>query len=103
MSGESLVRVNYFDGRALDAETLRTEQRWMDTRARLLGQAVGPGVAFGLLPTVTLSPAGRPANTVELSPGLGFDARGGAVLVDAPCRPRRPRRSAARASRARCR
>ena len=44
----SMLRLNYFNGRFLTAEALRTEQGYWDARARLVAQIHPSGIAWGL-------------------------------------------------------
>ena len=52
-----LYRLNYFNGRFLTAEALRREQVYWDTRARLVAQTHGAGIAWGLSLNLPVFPA----------------------------------------------
>lgn len=98
-----LYRLNYFNGRFLTAEALRREQVYWDTRARLVAQTHGAGIAWGLaldVPAIAAPfrdqdvPAGWLAEggagglssgaTVQLQPGLAFDDVGRPIVVGTP-------------------
>lgn len=73
----SMTRLNYFNGRFLTAEALRTEQTYWDTRARLVAQIHPAGIAWGLSVSVA-------SETFSLAPGLAFDGLGTPILVESP-------------------
>lgn len=98
-----LYRLNYFNGRFLTAEALRREQVYWDTRARLVAQTHGAGIAWGLSLNLPVFPApfrdqdvpagwlaeggvgGLSQGTpVQLQPGLAFDDVGRPIVVGAP-------------------
>src|SRR5689334_17965304 len=68
--------VNFFNGRLLAGEDLSSEQQTQRAERRLLGEAVGDGVAFGLEvhEDPARSSAARPVVTVE--PGLAISRDG---------------------------
>jgi hypothetical protein len=67
---------HFFEGRLLTAEALREDQKAHRERQRLLGRALGAGVAEGL--TVTLEPAGTDGlrKTVTIARGFAIDGEG---------------------------
>jgi hypothetical protein len=70
-----LRHINFFNGRLLTGGDLETEQKAQHAHARQLGNAIGPGVAFGL----EVSPvAGSPpfAPVVQISAGLAVNRTG---------------------------
>jgi hypothetical protein len=95
-----LLRLNYFNGRFLTAESMRREQMYWDLRARLVGEIHPPGIAWGLglrysadwpAPSTTNDNPGpfEPRNglsldtQVKLLPGLAFDGVGRPISVGA--------------------
>ncbi len=76
---DGILNTNFFNGRLLSAEDLRTEQQAALKRASHLGAAVGAGVVRGL--RVGRVPATSPPGTltsaaVKVSKGLGVNAAG---------------------------
>jgi hypothetical protein len=81
--GSGLTRVRYFGGRLLGVDDFNAEQHYLlDRLSRRNRWLHGAGVVAGLDVTAT---SDRPA-TVEIAPGLAFDALGREICVDAPCR-----------------
>ncbi|HZI15772.1 MAG TPA: hypothetical protein VE153_35730, partial [Myxococcus sp.] len=96
-----LLRLNYFNGRFLTAESMRREQQYWDLRTRLVGEIHPPGIAWGLglryaanwppppplhqdMPPPYQPRNGLPLNTqVLLQPGLAFDGVGRPISVGA--------------------
>ena len=77
-----LLNTNFFNGRLLSAEDLRTEQEAARSRSSQLGRAAGAGVVAGLrVARVSVAgPAGDPKRAVvSVSAGLGIN-RVGQVL-----------------------
>ena len=72
-------RVSWWNGRVLTAEDLADQQRATDQSDRRLGQAIGPGVARGLL--VTRGPDRR---SVEVTEGLAVDLAGEVLELALP-------------------
>jgi hypothetical protein len=62
---------NFFNGRVLTAEDLKTEQAANRSHHRMLGQAVGEGVAFGLEISAIAG-----SSTVLITPGLALNRLG---------------------------
>lgn len=73
---DDIPSIHFFNGRLLSGEDLTTEQAWNAARRKLLGQAVGSGVAFGLEVRISENPdhVGRPIVSVE--PGLAINSEG---------------------------
>src|SRR5689334_9771718 len=67
--------INFFNGRLLSAEDLSQEQTANREARRALGQAGGPGIAFGL---EVVRPGGGNAQNpvVTVLPGLAVNRRG---------------------------
>jgi hypothetical protein len=68
--------IEFFNGRLLSGEDMTTEQAWNAARRKLLGQAVGSGVVFGLEVSKYSGSehSGKPVVTVK--PGLAINADG---------------------------
>lgn len=76
---DGILNTNFFNGRLLSAEDLRTEQEAARTRAAQLGRAAGAGVVAGLrVARVSVAgPAGDPKRAVvSVSAGLGVNRAG---------------------------
>jgi hypothetical protein len=74
------LRVNYFAGKLLTADDLRTDQDYLRTRLRRLNRLVhGFGIATGL--SVKLDPN---APRVHVEPGLGITPLGEELEVSQP-------------------
>ena len=76
---DGLLNTNFFNGRLLSAEDLRTEQEAARTRAAQLGRAAGAGIVAGLrvARVSTNAPAGDPRRAVvSVSAGLGINRAG---------------------------
>lgn len=73
---DAIPSIEFFNGRLLSGEDMTTEQAWNAARRKLLGQAIGSGVAFGLAvrPSDKSEHAGKPIVSVE--PGLALNAAG---------------------------
>jgi hypothetical protein len=71
--------LNFFNGRVLSAEDLRTEQRAAAVARRQLGRAIGAGIVqgFEVREAPLASSAGAPILTV--TPGLAFNESGQAL------------------------
>ncbi|MCA1612874.1 MAG: hypothetical protein LC800_01725 [Acidobacteria bacterium] len=83
---DGILNTNFFNGRLLSAEDLRTEQQAALKRAAHLGAAVGAGVARGL--RVGQVPPTSPPGTltsaaVTVSKGLGLNAAGQTLWLPA--------------------
>ncbi len=86
-----LWRVNWFNGRFLTAEALRSQDIYWDLRARLLGRVHPPGVVHGLdvslegyQPSYTapaLAEGASADSEVLLGEGLAFDGLGRPIVV----------------------
>lgn len=88
------IRVaNYFNGRVLTAEDLRAEQAASRAQLRLLGRAVGSGVAQGL--EVALDSAAGAAPALSIAPGLAVTPAGDVVSLGVPLRLRLARSATA--------
>lgn len=76
---DGILNTNFFNGRLLSAEDLRTEQEAARERAAQLGRAVGAGVVSGLRVerVAVAGPAGDPGRAVvSVSAGLGLNRAG---------------------------
>jgi hypothetical protein len=76
--------VNFFNGRVLSGEDLSDEQEAQRQARRLIGQAVGEGVAYGLEVSEAsgdVSSAAKPAISVE--PGLAVNRAGQTLRLSA--------------------
>ena len=76
--------VNFFNGRVLSGEDLSDEQEAQRQARRLIGQAVGEGVAYGLEVSEAsgdVSKAGKPVISVE--PGLAVNRAGQTLRLSA--------------------
>ncbi len=76
--------VNFFNGRVLTGEDLSDEQEAQRGARRLIGQAVGEGVAFGL----EVSEAAREVTSpqypvISIEPGLAVNRAGQTLKLDA--------------------
>ena len=76
-----LQRNNFFNGRLLSAEDLRTEQDASRAQQRALARASGDGVAWGL--DVTLLPGSAGAPRVRVGAGLAFNRLGDLLQLPA--------------------
>ena len=76
-----LQRNNFFNGRLLSAEDLRTEQDASRTQQRALARASGDGVAWGLDVTPLASSAGAPR--VRVGAGLALNRLGDLLQLPA--------------------
>lgn len=76
---DDVPSIEFFNGRLLSGEDMTTEQAWNAARRKLLGQALGSGVALGLEVRISEKSehAGKPI--VSVDPGLALNA-GGEVL-----------------------
>ncbi|MCX7792198.1 MAG: hypothetical protein N2378_16305 [Chloroflexaceae bacterium] len=71
--GDGLRMVNFFNGRLLSGEDLRQEQSADRAARELLGRAIGPGVATGLL----AAPGGTPgALEISVTDGVAINGQG---------------------------
>jgi hypothetical protein len=76
---DGILNTNFFNGRLLSAEDLRTEQEAARERASQLGRSVGAGIAAGLRVkgVAVAAPVGDPARAVvRVSAGLGLNRAG---------------------------
>lgn len=81
---DGILNTNFFNGRLLSAEDLRTEQAAARERAAQLGRAVGAGVVAGLrVERVDVAgPAGDPVRAVvRVSAGLGINRAGQTISL----------------------
>src|SRR5712692_6155577 len=70
---------NFFNGRLLTAEDLRTEQLANRQQHQQLGQAIGKGIISGLyvqLASATTPASGASAATLTVSAGLALNRQG---------------------------
>ncbi len=81
---DDIPSIEFFNGRLLSGEDMTTEQAWNAARRKLLGQALGSGVAFGLEVRISEKSehAGKPIVTVD--PGLAVNADGVALSLADP-------------------
>src|SRR5581483_9585961 len=75
---------NFFNGRLLSAEDLRSEQKAGEQTRRLLGKAIGDGVAYGLEVSIGSSGAGGSAPVLHIQPGLAINRSGHAMSLTQP-------------------
>jgi hypothetical protein len=76
---------NFFNGRLLSAEDLRSEQKLGEQTRRLLGRSLGDGVAYGL--EVSIGSAGVPGGSppvLHIQPGLAVNRSGHAMSLAQP-------------------
>lgn len=77
---DGLASINFFNGRLLSAEDLKTEKRAAREERRRLGQALGDGVAYGLeVRDADTSTKDNPAVTVTT--GLAINRRGDTIWL----------------------
>jgi hypothetical protein len=81
---DDIPSIQFFNGRLLSGEDMTTEQAWNAARRKLLGQALGSGVAFGLEVRVSVKSehAGKPI--VSVDPGLALNADGAILSLAEP-------------------
>lgn len=73
--------INFFNGRLLSAEDLTAEQTVGRARARLLGEALGSGVAFGLeVSPAQSAPAGQV--DVQIKAGVAVNRQGQVLRLE---------------------
>src|SRR4051794_30416592 len=72
-----LTRLNYFDGKFLQAEDLEREQRYHRVHVELSNRAGGAGIVHGL--TASLE-----GDAVHVTPGLAIDPLGRVLLLTEP-------------------
>ncbi|MCK6546766.1 hypothetical protein L6R52_13025 [Myxococcota bacterium] len=72
---DPITHVNFFNGRLLTAEDLRTERRALARKARRLGRAVGGGVVEGLW----VEPVAAGGTAVRISAGLAISPEGDVI------------------------
>ncbi|HEU0052900.1 MAG TPA: hypothetical protein VFQ39_06970 [Longimicrobium sp.] len=77
--GDGIRLTNFFNGRILTAEDLRTDQQANRAQHRQLARALGEGVAHGLEVSASTSSGGTPA--LSILPGLAFNRDGDAVAL----------------------
>jgi hypothetical protein len=73
---DDIPSIEFFNGRLLTGEDMTTEQAWNAARRKLLGQALGSGVAFGLNVAVSIKPEHKNLPVVTVEPGLALNANG---------------------------
>jgi hypothetical protein len=77
--GGGIRSVNFFNGRLLSGEDLSKEQEANREGRKMLGRAIGEGVAYGL---EVSRAAGAGANaTVRVDPGIAINRGGGALRL----------------------
>jgi len=74
-SSSPLTRLNYFDGKFLRADDLRTEQNYLRQLVQFSNQGLGAGVVYGM--DTTLDDKGR----IAIGPGLATDSTGRTLLI----------------------
>jgi hypothetical protein len=79
-----ILGTNFFNGRLLSAEDLRSEQKAGEQTRRLLGKAMGDGVAYGLEVSIGSSGAGGSAPVLHIQPGLAVNRSGHAMSLSLP-------------------
>jgi hypothetical protein len=81
---QGIRNTNFFNGRLLSAEDLRTEQEANRQQHQQLGQSIGAGIAYGLevrQAVATSLPSGTAAPQVTVSAGLALNGRGQALFL----------------------
>jgi hypothetical protein len=77
--GNGIRLTNFFNGRILTAEDLRTDQQGNRAQHRQLARALGEGVAHGLEVAAATPAGGAPALSIQ--PGLALNRDGDAVAL----------------------
>src|SRR6266478_5461587 len=72
---------NFFNGRLLMAEDLRTEQVANRKQHQELGRAIGDGVVYGFLVQIVATNPPPPQPTITVSAGLAITRSGRAILL----------------------
>jgi hypothetical protein len=75
---------NFFNGRLLSAEDLRSEQKANEQTRRLLGNVAGDGVAYGLEVSVSSAGTGSNAPVLTVQAGLAVNRSGHALSLTQP-------------------
>ncbi len=83
---DGIRNTNFFNGRLLTAEALRSEQEANRQQHQQLGQAIGEGVVYGLnvqkqAPPPTSPPSGIVAPMVRISAGLALNRKGSSLFL----------------------
>lgn len=68
--------IHFFNGRLLTGEDMTTEQAWNNVRRKLLGQAMGSGVAFGLEVNKSNKPEHAGLPIVTIKQGMAINREG---------------------------
>lgn len=74
--GGGIRSVNFFNGRVLSGEDLSDEQEAQRRARRLLGQAVGEGVAYGLEVSEAAGSSSLAEPVITVEPGIAFNRSG---------------------------
>ncbi len=72
---------NFFNGRLLSAEDLSSEQKANDASRRLLGRAIGDGVAYGLEVSAASASPGTASPAITVEAGLAVNRCGNALYL----------------------
>jgi hypothetical protein len=80
--GGGIRSVNFFNGRLLSGEDMSKEQAANREGRRLLGQAMGEGIAYGLEVAKAAGAGTKPILTIQ--PGLAVNRRGDALRLTSP-------------------
>jgi hypothetical protein len=76
-----IAHTHFFNGRVLTAEAMQAEQEAQRRQRRLLGRAVGSGVAHGLTVAIKPAPGGAPSTILTIGAGLAVNPRGQALAL----------------------
>jgi hypothetical protein len=82
--GDGVRTVNFFNGRMLSGEDMSDEQEAQRRGRKLLGQAVGEGIAFGLEVAETVGLSTRQSPVVTVEAGLAVNRRGQTLKLKGP-------------------
>lgn len=79
---DDIPSIEFFNGRLLSGEDLATEQAWNTERRKLLGKALGSGVAYGLEVSLPSEPeyVGKPV--VKVAAGLAINRDGDTLFLE---------------------
>src|SRR5215467_15864430 len=72
--------VNFFNGRLLTGEDLTAEQQANRVAHSLLGQSIGPGVAYGLEVSESTVSSTKKAPVLAITRGLAINPNGALLL-----------------------